>query len=73
MVVHTNGMNFGTHTRDLLAKSNETYQQIAEKTGLSVRWLYKFAGDEHQQASLTHVQALHDYLAKRRRGRGRAA
>lgn len=57
-----------TKTRSLLEASDLPLREIAEGAGAPVtyEWLKKFAGDYQSDPTVTRVQTLHDFLAKRK-------
>jgi hypothetical protein len=57
-----------TKTRALLEASDLSLREIAEGAGppVSYEWLKKFAGDYQSDPTVTRVQTLHDFLARRR-------
>ena len=63
-----------TKTRALLKSSELSLREIAEGAGppVTYEWLKKFAGDYESDPTVTRVQTLHNFLARRGRS-GRAA
>jgi hypothetical protein len=57
-----------TKTRRLLAECDLPLRDIAAGAGEPVthEWLKKFAGDYQSDPTVTRVQRLHDFLARRK-------
>jgi hypothetical protein len=55
-------------TRKLLSECDLPLREIAAGAGEPVThdWLKKFAGDYQSDPTVTRVQTLHDFLAKRK-------
>jgi len=56
-------------TRALLDECDLSIKEIATLAGppVTYEWLKKFAGDYQSDPTVTRVQTLHDFLAKRKR------
>jgi len=57
-----------TKTRALLESSELSLRDIANGAGppVTYEWLKKFAGDYQSDPTVTRVQTLHDFLARRK-------
>ena len=51
-------------TRLLLNKTDLPLTEVARQSGVGYEWLRKFAADDIPNPGVTHVQRLHDFLAK---------
>lgn len=54
-------------TKDLLASREGTLEEIAEKSGVGIHWLRKFACGHITNPTVNNLQQLHDFLVKRQR------
>lgn len=54
-------------TRELLIETACTMKQIEAGTGVPVRWLNRFLHDEFEHPSVNYVNAVYDFLLRRRK------
>ena len=49
-------------TYQLIDSTNQTYQQVADATGLDKNWLMKFKQRAIKEPGVSKVQKVHDFL-----------
>lgn len=74
--VHTSDMDLINTLRKAHARADNKHaliQEIADATGVSIRWIYAILADEIPSPGYYRLLRVHDYLKSRTKRRKRAA
>lgn len=57
-------MKLENETRKLMKLDSRTPEELAKRTKLGMRWLYRFRKNDQIDYGVRKVQTLHDFLAR---------